>query len=412
MNKMNIEFDNSPLLFTAVRPPITMQSGKDMYLWDTNQKRYLDFAGGWAVNSLGHSPTVVQQTLAAQAGQLVHASPAFYSEPLLRYAAALTKASGMDKVFFASSGAEANESAIKLARKHGAVHLGGASDIITLTNSFHGRTLATMSATGKAHWQALFAPKVDGFKHVAANNLDACFAAVDNQTCAIMVELIQGEGGVNVLSEAFVYGLRKICDMYGILLIFDEIQTGMGRTGKLFAYEHFEIKPDILTLGKGIGAGFPLSAMLTTSELDIFEAGEQGGTYCGSPLACAVGMAVLNELLEQKLPHNAAVQGEYLLQELTALAKHYPISSIRGKGLLLAFDLPHGDAAQLVSLCLEDGLIINAPNASTVRLSPPLTVQREHIDAMLLTLKHAFQKLYSIASKKSGRMGTNGRMGE
>ena len=398
MKDMSLMNNMSNLLFTAARPPIAMQSGKDMHLWDTDHKCYLDFAGGWAVNSLGHSPDVVQQTLATQAGQLVHASPTFYTEPLLQYAAALTKASGMDKVFFASSGAEANESAIKLARKHGAVHLNGASDIITLTNSFHGRTLATMSATGKAHWQSLFAPKVDGFKHVTANNLDACFAAVDNQTCAIMVELIQGEGGVNVLSEAFIYGLRKICDMYGILLIFDEIQTGMGRTGKMFAFEHYEIKPDILTLGKGIGAGFPLSAMLTTSVYDIFEAGEQGGTYCGSPLACAVGMAVLNELQEKNLPHNAAVQGEYLQQMLTVLAKHYPITSIRGKGLLLAFDLPHGDAARLVSLCLEDGLIINAPNAATIRLSPPLIVQKEHIDAMLLTLKQAFNKLYSIAA--------------
>lgn len=397
---MNELQKKSNLLYITERPSVTMHKGKGMYIWDTNDKRYLDFSGGWAVNSLGHSPDAVSHALISQADMLIHASPAFYTEPLLSYADALTKASGMDKVFFASSGAEANESAIKLARKHGAVHLNGASDIITLTNSFHGRTLATMSATGKAHWQQLFAPKVDGFKHVEANNLDACFAAVNNETCAIMVELVQGEGGVHVLNEAFVYGLRKICDAYGILLIFDEIQTGMGRTGKLFAHEHYEIKPDIMTLGKGIGAGFPLSAMLTTSKYDLFEAGEQGGTYCGSPLACAVGEAVLNELLENNWAHNAAVQGQYLQQALGELAARYPISSVRGKGLLLAFDVPHGDAGMLVSNCMENGLIINSPNPATIRLSPPLIVNREHIDEMLLVLELAFSKLYTMTAQQ------------
>lgn len=406
------------ILYTTDRPRIVMERGEGMYLWDTDGKRYLDFAGGWAVTSLGHSPAVLQEALSRQAATLVHASPAYYNKPMIQFAELLTSVCEMDKVFFGSSGAEANESAIKLARKHGALHMNGAYEIITLTNSFHGRTLATMSATGKPHWKELFFPKVDGFKHVPINDLDACFAAVTNDTCAIMVELVQGEGGVHALDEAYVYGLRKICDMYGMLLIFDEIQTGMGRTGKLFAYEHYGIAPDIMTLGKGIGSGFPLSAMLTKSKYDLFESGDQGGTYSGAPLAMAAGIAVLQELLERDLATNAEKQGHYLKQGLHELAQElagndgdrvdslishgqnghdFPpqpaISAIRGKGLLIAFDVPEGTAKELAAHCLREGLIINAPNPSVIRLVPPLIVEKNDIDEMLRILRHAFDQL-------------------
>ncbi|MFF2888957.1 aspartate aminotransferase family protein [Paenibacillus sp. NPDC057967] len=384
-----IDLAKKHVLNTAIRPDIVMARGEGMMLYDTEGNSYLDFIGGWAVNSLGHSPVVLQQALAEQASKLVHASPAFYNEPQIQFAEQLTSVSGMDKVFFTSTGAEANESAVKLARKHGALNLNGAYEVITLTNSFHGRTLAMMSATGKAQWKPLFAPKVDGFVHVPINDLDACFAAVTNQTCAIMVELVQGEGGVHAVSEAYLYGLRKICDMYGILLIFDEIQTGLGRTGKMFAYQHYGIQPDILTLGKGIGGGFPLSAMLTKEQYDLFQPGDQGGTYIGQPLAMAAGLAVLGELLRLDLADQAYKQGHYLMEGLKRLSATMPITNVRGLGLLLAFDVP--DAPSLVEKCREKGLLVNAPNAHTIRLMPALIVEHSHIDAMLDILQEALQ---------------------
>lgn len=388
-NIPSLDLAKKHVLYTAKRPDIVMSHGAGMMLYDTEGNGYLDFVGGWAVNSLGHSPAVLQQALAKQASRLVHASPAFYNEPQAEFAELLTSVSGMDKAFFTSTGAEANESAVKLARKHGALNLNGAYEVITLTNSFHGRTLAMMSATGKTQWEPLFAPKVDGFVHVPINDLDACFAAVNNQTCAIMVELIQGEGGVNAVSEAYLYGLRKICDMYGILLIFDEIQTGLGRTGKMFAYQHYGIQPDILTLGKGIGGGFPLSAMLTREQYDLFQPGDQGGTYTGQPLAMAAGTAVLRELLRLDLAANAYKQGQYLQEQLKQMSDSLPVSNVRGKGLLLAFDVPNANL--LAELCLKKGLLINAPNAHTIRLMPALTVEKVDIDKMLAILQEALQ---------------------
>ncbi|CAM4470686.1 acetylornithine/N-succinyldiaminopimelate aminotransferase [Paenibacillus endophyticus] len=395
MTSALLETAEKSVLFTANRPNIVMERGKGMYLWDTDDNRYLDFVGGWAVASLGHSPEALQEALSRQAATLVHASPGYYNRPMLEFAELLTSLSGMDKVFFGSSGAEANESAIKLARKHGAVNLNGAFEIITLANSFHGRSLATMSATGKPHWKELFSPKVDGFKHVPINDLDAIFAAVTNQTCAIMIELVQGEGGVHSVDEAYLYGIRKICDMYGIMLIFDEVQTGLGRTGKLFAYEHYGIKPDVMTLGKGIGAGFPLSAMLAKSKYDLFEPGDQGGTYTGAPLAMAAGYAVLTELLERNVTDNAKTQGNYIMSKLEQLSGEFPITNIRGKGLLLAFDTPAGAAAELAAICLREGLLINALNPSTVRLVPPLIVSQQDSDAMLGILRKAWGQLSS-----------------
>lgn len=388
-----LEAADKSILFTARRPDVVMERGEGMYLWDTDGKRYLDFTAGWAVTGLGHSPAVLQKAIALQASTLVHASPAYYNKPQIQLAELITSVSGMDKVFFASSGAEANESAIKLARKHGSINMNGAYEIITLKNSFHGRTLATMSATGKAQWKHLYAPKVEGFKHVPINDLDACFAAVNNNTCAIMLELVQGEGGIHAVDEAYLFGLRKICDMYGMLLIFDEVQTGIGRTGKLFAFEHFGIQPDVLTLGKGIGGGFPLSAMLTKSKYDLFEQGDQGGTYSGQPLAMAAGYAVLQEVLEQNLTDNAERQGQYLINGLRELAREFAISNIRGKGLLLAFDVPEGASTELTAKCFLEGLLINALNPSTIRLSPPLIVTQKDIDDMLTQLRKAFEQL-------------------
>ncbi len=371
------------ILFTALRPDIVMEKGKGMYLWDTDGKKYLDFIGGWAVNCLGHSPDAITLALSEQAAKLVNASPTFYNVPMIQLANLLTDHSCFDRVFFTSTGAEANEGAIKLARKYGAKKLDGAFEIITTNGSFHGRTLATMSATGKKHWETLFEPKVPGFIHVPFNDIDAAAAAVNSGTCAIMLEPVQGEGGVNVADEAYIKALRRLCTDKSILLIFDEVQTGFGRIGKLFAYEHFGIEPDIMTLAKGIGGGFPLGAMLTKEKFNLFDTGDQGGTYTGQPLAMAVGLAVIKELLQKQLPQRAAIMGDYLKERLKELSEECPISNIRGIGLLIAFDLAEPIGKDIVSECLKDGLILNSPQPSTIRFMPPLIVTKHDIDAML-----------------------------
>jgi acetylornithine/N-succinyldiaminopimelate aminotransferase len=382
------------ILFTTKRPELVMERGEGVFLWDTEGNKYLDFIGGWAVTCLGHSPAVITEALGRQASALVHASPYLLNKPMIEFAGLLTDISCFDRVFFASSGAEANESAIKLARKHGSVHLGGAYEIITTVNSFHGRTLATMSATGKKHWEHLFAPKIPGFAHVPLNDLHACLAAINPNTCAIMLELVQGEGGVHAVDYSYLQQLRKTCDELGIMLIFDEIQTGLGRTGKLFAYEHYGIEADVMTLGKGIGGGFPLSAMLAKEAYNLFESGDQGGTYSGQPLAMAVGLAVVNEIISRELPLNAQLQGNYILERLRQIADKYHLGGIRGKGLLLAFDLPQAIGTELVAACLQEGLLINAPNPLTIRLMPPLIVSKEDIDTMFNLLGRALDRLH------------------
>lgn len=374
------------ILFTTNRPDIVMEKGQGLFLWDTDGKKYLDFVGGWAVTSLGHSPATIAQALAKQSQLLVNASPSFLNRPMIEYAKMLTDHSCLDRVFFASSGAEANEGAIKLARKYGSIHLGGAYEIITTINSFHGRTLATMSASGKQKWEKLYEPKVPGFIHVPLNDFAALRAAVTPNTCAIMLEPIQGEGGVYELEQDFIRQVRALCHEQKILLIFDEVQTGLARTGKLFAYEHYGVEPDVMTLAKGIGGGFPLSALLTKEQFNIFEPGDQGGTYSGQPLAMAVGLAVMNEVLENNLTDNAAKQGEYLQQQLRQLADRFGLTNIRGKGLLIAFDLPADKGSEVVGACLKNGLLVNSPQSATIRLMPPLIVTAEDTDAMIAIL--------------------------
>ncbi len=380
------------LLETAARPKIVMARGQGMYLWDTEGRRYLDFVGGWAVNCLGHSPSALSDALADQAKTLVNASPSYFNIPMIEYAQALVAGSSLDRVFFCSTGAEANEGAIKLARKYGALYKRGAYEIITTKNGFHGRTLATMSATGKAAWEMLFEPKVDGFRKSVFNDIDSVKALIGDNTCAVMIEPVQGEGGVHVADPDYIMSLRQVCDEHGILLIFDEIQTGMGRTGKLFCYEHYGVVPDIMTLGKGIGGGFPLSALLTREKLNIFDPGDQGGTYSGQPLAMAAGKAVLKALFDKKLVENAAKMGRHLINALHEFAKTYAIENIRGKGLLVAFDLAGQTGQQVVEKCIEHRLLINSPNPGTIRLMPPLIVSPSDVDAMLSVLEKVICK--------------------
>ena len=386
---------NKSILFTANRPNLVMEKGEGMYLWDTNGKKYLDFIGGWAVTSLGHCPEGITKALAQQSAKLINASPAFYNVPMIEFAKLLTDNSCFDKVFFASTGAEANEGAIKLARKYGTKFLNGAYEIITAIDSFHGRTLATMSATGKQKWESLFEPKVQGFKHVPQNDLVAIQKAISANTCAIMLEPVQGEGGVFELEKNYIRSLRELCNEKNILLIFDEVQTGIGRTGKLFAYEHYGIEPDIMTLAKGIGGGYPLAALLTKEKFDIFEAGDQGGTYSSQPLGMAVGMAVVNEIIDKNLSKNAEKQGEYIRYQLTSIASKYNLINIRGKGLLIAFDLPVEKGSEVVSQCQKKGLLLNSPRPAYIRLMPPLIVTFPEIDEMIAILSDVLTEVLS-----------------
>ena len=381
------------ILFTTVRPEVVMEKGEGLYLWDTDGEKYLDFVGGWAVTSLGHSPAVIAKALARQSKVLVNASPSFLNIPMIEYARLLVNRSCFDRVFFASSGAEANEGAIKLARKYGSLYRDGAFEIITTVNSFHGRTLATMSATGKKKWENLFEPKVPGFIHVPLNDFAALKAAVNSRTCAVMLEPIQGEGGVFEVDFDYIRQLRQLCDEQGILLIFDEVQTGLARTGKLFAYQHYGVEPDVMTLAKGIGGGFPLAALLVKERFNIFEAGDQGGTYSGQPLAMAVGLAVMQEVLEKNLVDNAAMQGEYIQKKLREIAARFQLTNIRGKGLLLAFDLPTEQGAEVVAACLRQGLLVNSPQPATIRLMPALIVNTAEIDWMTEILANVLQEV-------------------
>ena len=371
------------ILYVTNRPEPVMERGEGLYLWDTEGKRYLDYIGGWAVTNLGHSPEVITHALEKQSRRLVNASPGFYNDQMLKFAKLLTDISCFDKVFFASSGAEANEGAVKLARKYGSKFKNGANEVITTIGSFHGRTLAMMAATGKTAWQSLFLPRVEGFVHVTYNDIESVRAAVGPQTCAIMLEPIQGEGGVNIADAQYIADLRKLCDDSQVLLIFDEVQTGIGRTGVMFAYEHYGIEPDIMTLAKGIGGGLPLSALLAKARLDIFDAGDQGGTYSGQPLMMAVGQAVVKEVIDGGWCENAKRQGEYIVQRLEEIKERFGLQRIRGCGLLLAFDLPREIGPEVVAASLQAGLLINSPQPATIRLMPPLIVTSEQVDEMI-----------------------------
>jgi acetylornithine/N-succinyldiaminopimelate aminotransferase len=371
------------LMDITARPPTVFVKGEGAYLWDDAGKRYLDFVQGWAVNCLGHSPPAVAEALAAQAKVLLTPSPAFYNEPSLRLAKALVDHSCFDQVFFANSGAEANEGAIKLARKYGKQHRGGAFEIITFEGGFHGRTLATMSASGKKAFEPLFEPKVPGFRKARLNDLDSVKALITDNTVAVMLEPIQGEAGVWPATDQFLKELRALTKEHGLLLIVDEIQTGMGRTGKLFHYEHAEIEPDIMTLGKGIGGGVPLAALLATEHASCFEHGDQGGTFNGNPLMCAAGLAVLDTIGKPEFLKAAADAGLFLESELQRLSARHGLGEVRGRGLLLALDLKLPIGAAIVAQAFAAGVLLNSPQADALRFMPALNVTREEISEMI-----------------------------
>ncbi|WP_315720072.1 MULTISPECIES: acetylornithine transaminase [unclassified Bradyrhizobium] len=381
------------LMDITARPRTVFVQGKGSWLWDDSGKRYLDFIQGWAVNSLGHAPPELAKALADQATRLITPSPAYFNDTSLKLAKALVDRSCFDQVFFTNSGAEANEGAIKLARKYGALRKNGAHEIITFEGGFHGRTLATMSASGKKAFEPLFEPKVTGFPKARLNDIASVEALISGNTVAIMLEPIQGEAGVWPATDNFLQQLQALTTRHGLLLIVDEIQTGMGRTGKLFGYEHADVLPDIMTLGKGIGGGVPLAALLATDEAACFEHGDQGGTFNGNPLMCAAGLAVLDLVEKPEFLKAVVDNGIYLESELQRISARHGLGDVRGRGLLLALDVVRPIAPALVAHAFELGLLLNAPRPDTLRFMPALNVTRDEIAAMIDVLDGLLTKV-------------------
>lgn len=374
------------LMSVTARPADVFVRGEGAWLWDQAGRRYLDWLQGWAVNALGHCPAVITQALQVQSTQLLTPSPALYNLPSLALAERLCALSGFDQVFFGSTGAEANEGAIKLARKWGRTAGRAAFEIITFDNAFHGRNLATMAASGKAGWDALFPPNMPGFAKATLNNLDSVYRVLSDRTVAIMLEPVQGEAGVRPATRAFMQALRQLCDERGLLLIFDEVQTGCGRLGELFGFQHYGVKPDILTLGKGLGGGVPMSAVLAQQHCSVFEHGDQGGTYAGNPLMCAVSLAVLQELSQPDFLSQVRERGQQLQEGLLELAQRYGLGEVRGAGLLWALELGSDNAAQVVQSCREQGLLVNAARPHCLRFMPRLNSTEQEIQTGLSIL--------------------------
>jgi len=375
------------IMKVADRPPLVMVEGKGSWLWDSEGRKYLDFVQGWAVNCLGHSPDIILDALNDQARRLLNCSPAYYNEPMARLATLIADSTGLDEVFLCNSGAEANEGAIKLARKWGSRHRGGAFQIVTMEHGFHGRTLATMAASGKPGWDTLFQPRISGFPKVPLGDLEAVRKAVTPETVAVMLEPIQGEAGVFVAADDWLRDLRKLTRDLGILLILDEIQTGIGRTGRMYGYEHAGIEPDIVTLGKGLGGGTPIAALVASAGASVFEYGDQGGTFNGNALMAAVGCAVVTAVRAPGFLDSVATSGRYLAERLGALAAELGHGEVRGRGLLVALQLQGRDATKVARAALDRGLLINAPRPDTLRFMPSLTVSRDEIDGMLERLR-------------------------
>lgn len=383
------QYNVNALMEITSRPDLVFVRGQGAWLEDHAGKRYLDFVQGWAVNTLGHSAPEMQKALLDQSKLLMNPSPAFYNLPSIELATRLTGASVFDRVFFANSGGEANEGAIKLARKWGQVNKKGAYKIITMNHGFHGRTLATMSASGKPGWDKMFAPQVEGFPKAEINDLESVRKLIDDQTVAIMLEPVQGEAGVIPATKEFMQGLRKLADEHKLLFIVDEVQTGMGRTGTLFAYQQSDVVPDIMTLAKGIGGGVPLAALLARQEVCVFSHGDQGGTYNGNPLMAAVGVAVFDALAAPGFIEAVNARAKQLSEGLLALSAKYGMKGERGMGLLRALIMDRDDGPAIVEAARNlapNGLLLNAPRGNLLRFMPALNVTAEEIDTMLTQL--------------------------
>ncbi|MBM4445820.1 MAG: acetylornithine transaminase [Chloroflexi bacterium] len=387
------ELEQKLFMRTIKRLPVTLVRGKGARVWDAEGKEYLDFVAGAAVNSLGHCHPVIVKALTEQAQTLIHTSNLFYTVPQVQLAKLLVDNSCLDRVFFCNSGAEANEGAIKLARRYGKIRLNGAYEIITTYGSFHGRTLATVAATGQDKFQQPYIPLPDGFIHVNYDDIEAIKAATTHRTCAVMVEPIQGEGGVNVPDDNYLGKIRAWCDEKGILLILDEIQTGIGRIGSLFGYEQYGVEPDIMTLAKGLGGGVPIGAFLAKESASVFAPGEHGSTFGGNPLACAAGLATLKFIIDNDIPGKVKKLGQYFITSLEKMkAKFGFIVEIRGRGLLLALGFTDNIAEELVLACLKEGLLVNPVKPDALRFMPPLIITKGDIDEALSILERVFSR--------------------
>ena len=374
---------------------ISIVRGEGAYVWDAEGKKYLDFVAGIATNNVGHCHPRVVEAIVAQARKLIHVSNLYYIEPQARLAKRLVEVSFADKCFFCNSGAEANEAAIKLARKYSKENVAESKfEIITMLKSFHGRTMTTITATGQPKYHKGFEPMSPGFKYVPFSDLKALEDAVTDNTCAIMVEPIQAEGGINMPIEDYLAGIRSLCDRKNLVLIFDEVQTAMGRLGKLFGYEVFGVEPDIITMAKALGGGAPIGCMMTKDHIaESLTPGSHASTFGGNPLVCSAALASLNTIIDEKLPENAQLVGAYLMEKLRSLkSKFSVIKEVRGRGLLIGMEL-NVEGKELVSKCMKAGLILNCIGSSIIRFAPPLVISQQHVDEAIPVIESGLADL-------------------
>jgi acetylornithine/N-succinyldiaminopimelate aminotransferase len=387
------------LMNTYQRQPIALRSGHGVWVTADDGREYLDLVAGIAVNILGHDHPALRQAIAAQASTLVHTSNLYYTEPQLELAELLIASAFPSRVFFCNSGAEANEGAIKLARKWGKLHRDGAHVIVCAQGAFHGRTMGALAATANARYRKPFEPLPKGFVHVPYDDLGALEQSIDNATCAVMLEPIEGESGVIPLEPGRLAAIRGLCDERNVLLILDEVQTGMGRTGRWWAHQHEDAAPDVMTVAKALGGGVPIGAILAAPRADVFEPGDHGSTFGGGPLACAAAIAVMRTVESQGLVEQAGEVGDYLAESLSALAdRGAPIAGVRGRGLMLGIALNRDVARAVAAAALDEGLIVNAIGDRTLRLVPALIITREEVDEAVRRLSRAFDSVAAPGS--------------
>ena len=372
----------------ARRQPVVVVRGFGSKVWDDKGKEYFDFTSGWAVNNVGHSNAVVSDAIVEQSKTLLQTSNQFYTIPQIQLAQILVENSCLDKIFICNSGAEANEGAVKLARKYGKMNRNGAYEIVTAFNSFHGRTLAMVAATAQPSYQQIFQPIPDGFTYVEYNNITDIKKATSDKTVAIMIEPVQGEGGVNLPSLNYLQEVRQWCDDNNLILIFDEVQTGLGRIGTLFGYQTFGIEPDVITLAKGLGGGVPIGAFMAKEHVSVFQPGDHGSTFGGNALTCAAAFASTKYIIDNDVPNHVAKMGEYLADKLNDVKDRYDcVVDLRGIGLLWAMEFDDDISASLVSACNDAGLLLNPLRPNAVRLMPVLTVTKDEIDRAMERLE-------------------------
>ena len=390
------DMESKYYMHAANRYPMVIEKGEGTKLWDTNGNEYLDFTSGWAVNNIGHSNKVVADAIEQQSKTLLQTSNVFYTIPQLKLAEILIENSVLDKIFICNSGAEANEGAIKLARKWGKINKNGASKILTAYNSFHGRTISTLAATGQPKYHETFMPVTEGFDYFELNNLDSLKDKIDDDTVGIMIEVVQGEGGVNICSQDFIKSIRKICDEKNIIMIIDEVQTGIGRLGSFYGYEKFGIEPDVITLAKGLGAGVPIGAILAKDEYSVFVPGDHGSTFGGNALTSAAAYASSKFILENDISNNVNKLNSYFTSKLNELMSKFEIiSEVRGMGLLIALEFSMDIAADMITECNKNGLLVNAVRPNALRFMPPLTVTEDEIDQAISKLQKSLENVLS-----------------